>query len=72
MDFTSFAKSRKSVRGFLQKPVPQKVVDEIIDAANWAPRSYNTQTWRVQAVCGEALDKIHKGNTENKMAGKPN
>ena len=71
MDFTSFAKSRKSVRGFLKKPVPQKVVDEIIDAAKWAPSSYNTQTWRVHAVSGDALDKIRKGNTENTLAGKP-
>jgi nitroreductase len=71
MDFTNFAKSRKSVRGFLNKPVPKKVVDEIIDAAKWAPSSYNTQTWRVHAVSGDVLDKIRKGNTENTLAGKP-
>lgn len=71
MDFTSFAKSRKSVRGFLKKPVPQNVVDDIIDAAKWAPSSYNTQTWRVHAVTGDVLDKIRQGNTENTLAGKP-
>ena len=71
MDFTQFAKSRKSARGFLNKPVPMETVDDIIETAKWAPSSYNTQTWRVHAVTGEVLDKIHKGNTDNTLAGKP-
>ncbi|MFT6407147.1 MAG: nitroreductase [Arenicella sp.] len=71
MKFTEFAKSRKSARGFLDKPIPKNVVDEIIDAAKWAPSSYNTQTWRVHAVAGEPLDKIRQGNTQNTLAGKP-
>ena len=71
MDFTQFAKSRKSARGFLDKPVPQEVVDDIIETAKWAPSSYNTQTWRVHAVTGDVLDKIRTGNTENTLAGKP-
>ena len=33
MNFKEFAESRKSVRGFLNKPVPKKLIDEIIDAA---------------------------------------
>ena len=71
MDFSSFAQSRKSVRGFQKKPIPKAVVDEIINIAKWAPSSYNTQTWRVHAVTGEALDKIREGNTNNTLAGKP-
>ena len=71
MDFSSFAQSRKSVRGFQKKPIPKAIVDEIINVAKWAPSSYNTQTWRVHAVTGEALDKIREGNTNNTLAGKP-
>ena len=71
MEFTTFAKSRKSARGFLEKDVPKQVVDEIIDAAKWAPSSYNTQTWRVHAVSGDVLDRIRRGNPENTLAGKP-
>ena len=33
MNFTEFARSRKSTRGFQDKPVPKEVVDEIINAA---------------------------------------
>jgi len=71
MNFTEFSASRKSARGFLDKPVPKSVVDDIINTAKWAPSSYNTQTWRIHAVSGEPLDKIRKGNTENTLAGKP-
>lgn len=71
MNFTEFSASRKSARGFLDKPVPKSVVDDIINTAKWAPSSYNTQTWRIHAVSGEPLDKIRSGNTENTLAGKP-
>ena len=33
MDFTAFSQSRKSVRGFQQKPVPKEVIDDIINTA---------------------------------------
>ena len=71
MNFTEFSASRKSARGFLDKPVPKSVVDDIINTAKWAPSSYNTQTWRIHAVSGEPLDRIRAGNTENTLAGKP-
>ena len=71
MKFKEFAESRKSVRGFLDKPVPKELVDEIIDAAKWAPTSYNTQTWHIHAVAGDVLNKIREGNIEETMAGKP-
>ena len=71
MDFTAFAESRKSVRGFQDKAVPKEVIDEIINSAKWAPSSYNTQTWHIHAVAGEVLNKIREGNTKNTLAGKP-
>ena len=36
MKFSEFAESRKSVRGFLDKPVPKEVIEEIISGAKWA------------------------------------
>ena len=71
MNFAEFAASRKSVRGFTNKPVSKETIEQIMDAAKWAPSSYNTQTWKVHVVAGEALDKIREGNTKNTMAGKP-
>ena len=71
MNFTEFSKSRRSARGFLDKPISKELVNEIIDTAKWAPSSYNTQTWRVHAVTGDVLNKIREGNTNNTLAGKP-
>ncbi|MFT4790066.1 MAG: nitroreductase, partial [Paraglaciecola sp.] len=58
MNFAEFAASRKSVRGFKNKAVSKELVDTVINAAKWAPSSYNTQTWRVHAVTGDVLDRI--------------
>ena len=71
MNFTRFAESRKSTRGFLDKPVPKALIDEIINTAKWAPTSYNTQTWHIHAVVGDILNTIREGNTKNTLAGKP-
>jgi nitroreductase len=71
MNFSQFAASRKSTRGFLDKPVPKVLIEEIINSAKWAPTSYNTQTWHIHAVTGDVLNTILVGNTENTLAGKP-
>ena len=71
MNFAEFAASRKSVRGFTKKPVSKELVDEVINAAKWAPSSYNTQTWRIHVVTGDVLDNIREGNTKDTLAGKP-
>ncbi len=64
MNFSTFARSRKSTRGFTSDPVPVEIIDEIIETAKWAPSSYNTQTWHIHAVTGEVLDRIREGNTK--------
>lgn len=71
MKFAEFAASRKSVRGFTKQAVSKELVDKVINAAKWAPSSYNTQTWRIHAVAGEVLNKIREENTQNTLAGKP-
>ncbi|MGB3726316.1 MAG: nitroreductase [Glaciecola sp.] len=71
MNFAEFAASRKSIRGFTKQAVSKDLVEKVINAAKWAPSSYNTQTWKIHAVAGEVLNKIRKGNTEDTLAGKP-
>ena len=69
MDFETLVQTRRSVRGYQDKPVPREVIEEIIQVAKGAPSSMNTQPWHLYVVTGEALDKIRKGNTENMVAG---
>lgn len=62
---------RRSIRGFLRKPVSKALIREIIRLAMRAPSSLNTQPWNFFVVSGEPLDRIRDGNTERCLAGVP-
>ena len=42
--------SRKSVRQFLQKPVPEDYIAEMLECARFAPSGLNNQPWRFIVV----------------------
>jgi len=71
MEFSELIQTRKSIRGYQQKPVPREVIEEIIEVAKWAPSSMNTQPWHVHVVTGEPLARIRQGNTDNMVKGVP-
>ncbi|KAF9268587.1 nitroreductase [Marasmius fiardii PR-910] len=55
----SIMKSRYSCRWFLPKPVPRRVMEEIIDAARFTPSGNNMQPWeKVYCIGGEDLKII--------------
>ena len=62
---------RRSIRGFLDKPVPKALIAEILEVAMRAPSSFNNQCWNFSVVTGEPLAAIRQGNTEGILAGKP-
>jgi F420 biosynthesis protein FbiB-like protein len=45
-DVARAIRERRSVRKYLQKPVPEKNLREILEAATWAPSAHNAQPWR--------------------------
>ena len=57
-DILSALRARRSCRAFLPDPVPRAVLEEILDAARWAPSGGNLQPWRVIAVAGAARDEV--------------
>ena len=71
MEFDDVVRSRRSIRGFLPKPVPRALIAEIIEIAMRAPTSMNTQPWHLHVVAGEVLDRIRAGNVERNLAGIP-
>lgn len=42
-DFERLAKTRRSVRHFKSDPIPDGVLDRLLDIARWAPSGYNLQ-----------------------------
>jgi len=45
MDVLEAVKGRRSIRTFKSQDVPAEIVEEIIDAARWAPSAGNIQPW---------------------------
>lgn len=62
---------RRSIRGYLDKPVPRALLEEIIALALRAPSSMNTQPWHFHVLTGEVLDKVRDGNSSRMLAGVP-
>ncbi|MGH1543676.1 MAG: nitroreductase [Arenicella sp.] len=54
MQVSEALEKRKSTRAFLDKPVDDSVIREILLAAGHAPSGVNTQPWQVAVVSGEA------------------
>ena len=69
--YDAVVRGRRSIRGFLDKPVPRELIAEIIGVAMRAPSSFNNQCWNFSVVTGEALAAIRQGNTDGILAGKP-
>lgn len=62
---------RRSIRGYLDTPVPRDVIEEIIDLARRSPSSLNSQPWSFYVISGEPLAAIRAGNVERNLAGIP-
>ena len=69
MDFEELVQTRRSVRGFKQRPVPRAVIEEILEVAKRAPSSMNTQPWHVHVLSGEPLEEVRRRNMEEMIAG---
>ncbi len=71
MEYDEVVLGRRSIRGFLDKPVPKQVIQEVLELAMRAPSSMNTQPWHFYVISGDVLDQIRKGNVERNLAGVP-
>ncbi|MFC1901977.1 nitroreductase family protein [Chloroflexota bacterium] len=58
MDYGSFlelVKKRRSIHRFKPDPVPDEYIDQIIEAARWAPSGFNLQPWEFVVVRDQKL-----------------
>lgn len=56
-------RSRKSVRGFLPKPVPVELIERILTVAAYAPSGSNIQPWKVHLLTGDSRDALAEALT---------
>ncbi|MDE2437644.1 MAG: nitroreductase [Sphingomonadales bacterium] len=71
MEFDEVVLGRRSIRGYLDKPVPRELIEEIVALAMRAPSSMNSQPWYFHVITGAPLNLIRAGNTERNLAGIP-
>jgi coenzyme F420-0:L-glutamate ligase / coenzyme F420-1:gamma-L-glutamate ligase len=48
--FEQVVRGRRSVRRFRDDPVPDEIVERIVEAGNWAPSPHGTQPWRFAVI----------------------
>jgi nitroreductase len=58
MNVSEAIASRRSVRGFLDKPVDPAVIRRVVEAAARAPSGGNLQPWHIDVVSGAKLDEL--------------
>jgi len=58
MDVTEAIKSRRSIRAYRPDPVPREVLEQILEAARWAPSADNSQPWELAVLTGKPLVEL--------------
>ncbi len=69
MEVTEAIRNRKSVRAFLNKPVTDDTITDILEYARWAPSGVNSQPWHVAVLTGEAKLQVGKALGELRADG---
>src|SRR5260221_6889510 len=63
--------SGRSVRAFLDRPVPRETLHELLRIAAQAPSCSNIQPWRVHVLTGAALERLRGAVRQSFLAGDP-
>ncbi|MGK2911163.1 MAG: nitroreductase [Sphingobium sp.] len=69
LSFKEATRMRRSIRGFLDRPVPEHVIREVLEDAQYAPSNCNTQPWNTHLVRGEKLRQLSHLIHEKNDAG---
>ena len=64
MELKDAVAQRRSIRGYLDKPVPKEVLNEILSIAVRAPSTKNAQPWHFYMVAGEPLERLRQANVD--------
>jgi nitroreductase len=56
-DVLELLQSRKSIRRYTAEPIPDEMIQKILEAGRWAPTGHNYQPWRLIVVRDSATKK---------------
>lgn len=55
MEASECIRSRRTIRKYLDKPVPQIIIDKLIESAKYAPSSDNNQSWEFIVITNDKI-----------------
>jgi nitroreductase len=58
MDIIEAILNRRSIRNFKAEPVPEELLDRLIETGRWSPSGSNTQPWEFIVLGGEVLAEV--------------
>ena len=58
MDISEAIRERRTVGAFTEQPIERDLIEELIEAAVWAPNHKHTEPWRFHVVSGAARDDL--------------
>ena len=58
MKVTEAVQHRATIRGFLQDPVSDKMIQELLEVSARAPSGGNVQPWRIYVINGQSMDRF--------------
>lgn len=61
--------ARRSVRGFLDKEIPQETLNRIFEIAQHSPSNCNVQPWKVYIASGDLKNSLKQKMVENTAGG---
>lgn len=71
MSLEDAIRTRRSVRGYLDKQVPRDVLEKVFEIAQWAPSNCNAQPWQVYVASGNTRDRLRQTFIDNIRNGVP-
>jgi nitroreductase len=69
--FEDVVYARRSVRAYLDKPVPRDVLERVFTIAQQTPSNCNIQAWQSFVASGATRDRIRRRLVDVVMAGEP-
>ena len=60
MNVAEAVASRRSVRAFLDAPVPLEAIERVLEQARWAPSGCNFQPWQATVLTGAPLKALQQ------------
>lgn len=69
MDVLEAIRSRRSIGRVKSDPVDREIIEELLEAASWAPNHFNTQPWKFIVMTGEGRAALGEGYVNIAKAG---